>query len=97
MRFTIALIVAFAMGPPLACSSERERMQANARAANHQASISGANEIKNTDLPGPLPLRTLSDVPLTGGTTRLDYQSVDSENVFATPKTCPLLDALSSV
>jgi hypothetical protein len=69
-------------------------MRANARAANHLSSISGANEIKKPDLPGELPLRTLSDVPLTGGTTRLDYQSVDRENVFATPKTCPLLDPL---
>ncbi|HXL79229.1 MAG TPA: YncE family protein [Pyrinomonadaceae bacterium] len=29
---------------------------------------------------GNLPLRTLSDVLLTGGATRLDYQNVDSEN-----------------
>lgn len=27
-----------------------------------------------------LPLRTLKDVPLTGGTTRLDYQSLDSDS-----------------
>jgi len=30
--------------------------------------------------PGNLPLRTLTDVPLTGGTTRLDYQSLDSDS-----------------
>ena len=78
MRFTIALIIAFAMGLPLACSSQQSRMQANAKAANDMSSIS--NEIKNTDSPGTLPLRTLSDVALTGATTRLDYQSVDSEN-----------------
>src|SRR5262249_47967624 len=29
-------------------------------------------------LPSGLPLRVLADVPLTGGTTRLDYQSLDS-------------------
>jgi len=29
--------------------------------------------------PGNLPLRTLTDVALTGGTTRLDYQSLDSD------------------
>src|SRR5713226_6675471 len=29
---------------------------------------------------GNLPLRTLTDIPLTGGTTRLDYQSLDTDN-----------------
>src|SRR6266478_9097639 len=29
-------------------------------------------------IPGNLPLRTLRDVPLTGGATRFDYQSLDS-------------------
>jgi DNA-binding beta-propeller fold protein YncE len=29
---------------------------------------------------GNLPLRTLTDIPLTGGTTRLDYQSFDSSS-----------------
>src|SRR5436309_14930427 len=33
-----------------------------------------------TGASGKLPLRTLIDVPLTGGTSRLDYQSLDSEN-----------------
>ncbi|HEV8369643.1 MAG TPA: hypothetical protein VGQ39_16925 [Pyrinomonadaceae bacterium] len=27
-----------------------------------------------------LPLRTLTDIPLTGGTTRFDYQSLDTVN-----------------
>src|SRR5690349_7339254 len=33
----------------------------------------------NTDV-GSLPLRVLTDVPLTGGTTRFDYQSFDSSS-----------------
>src|SRR5205807_1934671 len=33
-----------------------------------------------TALAAKLPLRTLTDVPLTGGATRLDYQSLDSDN-----------------
>ncbi len=81
MRFTITLIIVLAVALPLACSSRQGHSQANAQAADDSSSkVSEANEIKLSESLGPLPLRTLSDVPLTGGATRLDYQNVDSEN-----------------
>jgi YVTN family beta-propeller protein len=80
MRFTITLIIALTVGLPLACSSRQGQPQANAQAANDSCSrIPEANEIKVSRSSGSLPLRTLSDVPLTGGATRLDYQSLDSD------------------
>jgi YVTN family beta-propeller protein len=83
MRFTSALMILLAVGLLLACSARPGPLQANA-----QAPQSGANESSSIVLEadrtkessGNLPLRTLIDVPLTGGATRLDYQSVDSEN-----------------
>lgn len=81
MRFTITLIIALAVALPLACSSRQGQSQANGQAANDLSSkVSEANEIKSAESLGTLPLRTLSDVPLTGGPTRLDYQSLDSES-----------------
>jgi YVTN family beta-propeller protein len=77
MRFTITLIIALAVGLPLACSSRQGQLQANAQTANDASSIPGTNEIKVAESAGTLPLRTLSDVPLSGGATRFDYQSLD--------------------
>src|SRR5713101_161350 len=82
MRFTITLMFLLAFGLFLACSSPQGQLQANGQspqAGNYSSStIPEANEIKLSGSPGTLPLRTFSDVPLTGGTTRLDYQSLDS-------------------
>jgi len=36
--------------------------------------------VSSTATSGTLPLRALTDVPLSGGATRLDYQSLDSDN-----------------
>ena len=81
MRFTITLIIALVVALPLVCSSRQGQSQANAQAANDSFSkITEANDIKAGASLGTLPLRTLSDVPLTGGPTRLDYQSLDSES-----------------
>jgi YVTN family beta-propeller protein len=83
MRFRITLVFLLALGLPLACSSRQGQLQANAQApqADHSSStIPEANRTKVSGSPGTLPLRTLSDVPLSGGPTRLDYQSLDSES-----------------
>ncbi len=37
-----------------------------------------AREVRHREQGDDLPLRTLTDVPLTGGTTRFDYQSLDT-------------------
>src|SRR5947207_15624683 len=84
MRSTMVLIIALMLLLPLACSSRRNQLQANAQAppsaTNPSPTISDANGIKMSASPGNLPLRSLSNVPLTGGATRLDYQSIDSDN-----------------
>src|SRR5438270_700276 len=84
MRFIITLTLLLAFALPLACSSRPEALQSNAQApqtVNHSSStIPDRNENEEPGAAGTLPLRTLIDVPLTGGTTRLDYQSMDSDN-----------------
>jgi YVTN family beta-propeller protein len=84
MRFTITLMILLIVGLPLGCSSRPGQLQANAQASQSanqsSATIPEAGEDKESHSPGTLPLRTLSDVPLTGGATRLDYQSLDSES-----------------
>jgi hypothetical protein len=64
----------------LACSAQQGQRQSNAVAASSSFSETSTDADKRSAPAGSLPLRTLSDVPLTGGTTRLDYQSLDSEN-----------------
>src|SRR6266550_1178580 len=65
------------------CSQQAGQSNAGSRQAESKNSPSSSNKgngsaIAATESSGNLPLRTLSDVPLTGGTTRLDYQSLDS-------------------
>src|SRR5437588_2361682 len=64
----------------LACSAQQGQRQSNAASASPSASVSKTDGDSAAALPANLPLRTLSDVPLTGGATRLDYQSLDSDN-----------------
>jgi YVTN family beta-propeller protein len=64
----------------LACSSQQGQRKSNADVASPPAPESRTDADSAAALAAKLPLRTLSDVPLTGGTTRLDYQSLDSEN-----------------
>ena len=59
----------------IACSAPTNQYQANAQA--NRSVLSPGNR---SDIPNSLPLRTLTDIPLTGGTTRLDYQSLDSSS-----------------
>src|SRR6476620_5809655 len=55
----------------IACAATRTQAPVNAQA--NQTTESQADTASGT-----LPLRVLTDVPLTGGTTRFDYQSLDS-------------------
>jgi YVTN family beta-propeller protein len=64
----------------LACSAQPGQRQTIAVAASQPSSETSTDANKTSAPAGSLPLRTLSDVPLTGGTTRMDYQSLDSEN-----------------
>ncbi len=64
----------------LACSAQQGQRKSNAASASSSASVSKTDGDSAATLPANLPLRTLIDVPLTGGATRLDYQSLDSDN-----------------
>src|SRR6267142_1498890 len=61
----------------LACSAQQGQRQMNAEGASSPSSKTRTDTDKTSPPAGNLPLRTLLDVPLTGGTTRLDYQSLD--------------------
>jgi YVTN family beta-propeller protein len=64
LTFTLGVLL-------LACSTSRTQAPANAQSnelLNAEPTVTGA---------GGLPLRVLANVPLTGGTTRFDYQSFD--------------------
>src|SRR6266576_2519140 len=61
----------------LACSAQEVQKQSNADVPSPLNSGATTDADKTPALPKDLPLRILSDVPLTGGTTRFDYQSVD--------------------
>src|ERR1041385_345167 len=67
----VTSILAFTLGVLLiACSTSTTQAPAKAQPATTEP----------TPAPGSLPLRVLTDVPLTGGTTRFDYQSFDSSS-----------------
>ena len=79
MRFSISLMILLAVGLLLlACSAQPGQLQANPQAP--QSGVNDASSIIPEGPSGNIPVRTLSDVPLTGGTTRLDYESLDSDN-----------------
>jgi len=64
----------------LACSAQQVHKQTNADEALSPGSVAASDADRMSALAKNLPLHILSDVPLTGGATRLDYQSLDSEN-----------------
>jgi DNA-binding beta-propeller fold protein YncE len=71
---TSSTIIAFALAVLLiACSTPT-----HAPVDAHPSPQANAEETSGTA--ASLPLKVLSDIPLTGGTTRLDYQSLDSLN-----------------
>ena len=59
----------------IACAASHTQPAANAQPNQPIGAESSANSAA-----GSLPLRVLTDVPLTAGTTRFDYQSFDSSN-----------------
>src|SRR6266404_6545430 len=60
-------------------SAKQRSGSADSEAASTNNNEAGANSA-TPGSPGNLPLRTLTDIPLTGGATRLDYQSLDTDN-----------------
>jgi len=64
----------------LACSAQQGPRQSNPAPASPLSSATRTDGDSAAVVTANLPLRTLSDVPLTGGTTRLDYQSLDSDH-----------------
>ena len=58
----------------IACSTPSSQQRASAQPTQSTTLTAGTENTAS----GTLPLRRLADVPLTGGTTRLDYQSLDS-------------------
>ena len=70
----IGPIVAFALVALLIACSTPNHLPVDA----HPTQSINAGPISETSPSGTLPLRVLTDIPLTGGTTRLDYQSLDS-------------------
>src|SRR5436190_10410028 len=70
---TVSQVFAFTLaGLLLACSSP------NHLAVDAHPSSSPSVAPPSESLAAGLPLKVLADIPLTGGTTRLDYQSLDS-------------------
>src|SRR2546421_9442466 len=67
---------AIAIGALLLACSTRTHLPVDA----HPSQRANPESSAETSASSSLPLRTLVDVPLTGGTTRLDYQSLDSAN-----------------
>ncbi len=66
------LLIAFGLTSLIVACSSPARLSLNAQPAQT------VNESSGESTPPTNPLRTLADVQLTGGTTRLDYQSLDS-------------------
>jgi len=74
------LPIIFAALLVLACSAQQGPRRSNANSASPSSSESRTDGDNAAALAATLPLRTLRDVPLSGGATRLDYQSLDSDN-----------------
>src|SRR5436190_4294727 len=70
---TVSHVFAFTLAGLLACSSPNH-LPVDA----HPSSSPGVAAPSESLAAGTLPLKILADIPLTGGTTRLDYQSLDS-------------------
>src|SRR5437762_2705747 len=64
----------------LACSAQQGQRQSDAASSSPSSSVSRTDGDSAAALTANLPFRTRSDVPLTGVATRLDYQSIDSDN-----------------
>lgn len=73
---SIPIVITFALSALLlACATSHIQPPANAQ-PNQPATTKSKSEVAS----GNLPLRVLADVQLSGGTTRFDYQSLDSSS-----------------
>jgi YVTN family beta-propeller protein len=71
---SICTVIAFTLGALLIACSTPNHSPVDA----HPTQPTNAQPISETSPSGNLPLKVVADIPLTGGTTRLDYQSLDS-------------------
>jgi YVTN family beta-propeller protein len=74
--FTSILFTAFA----LTCTGKTPLSNLPAQPSTDLPTPESSASLPLSATSGGLPLRTLRDVPLTGGATRLDYQSLDSDS-----------------
>jgi len=75
---SITTLIVLGLGALLiACATSHTQPTANAQPNQPATTESRANHTSSG-----LPLRVLTDVPLTGGTTRFDYQSLDSGRLY---------------
>src|SRR6478672_976707 len=72
-RMFSTLVVLALIAFVIACATQTH-LPLDAQPSN----ATNAEAAADTSSAGTLPLRTVADIPLTGGTTRLDYQSLDS-------------------
>jgi DNA-binding beta-propeller fold protein YncE len=70
------LIGAFALATLLLACSARTHVPVDA----HFTQPTSKNSSPDATAAGTLPLKVVADIPLSGGTTRLDYQSLDSDS-----------------
>jgi YVTN family beta-propeller protein len=75
----VALSIVFTVFA-ITCTGKAPQANPTARSSNGSAAADASPSLSSSAISGNLPLRTLSDVPLTGGTTRLDYQSLDTDS-----------------
>jgi len=73
---SLRVLIAFSVGALLLACSARTHTPVDA----HPTQATNAGVETETAAAGTLPLKTVADSPLSGGTTRLDYQSLDSAN-----------------
>lgn len=71
---SLRVLIAFLVLALLLACSARTHLPVNA----HPTEATNANVESEIAPAGTLPLKVLADIPLSGGTTRLDYQSLDS-------------------
>ncbi|HYX27930.1 MAG TPA: YncE family protein, partial [Pyrinomonadaceae bacterium] len=71
---TVSQVIALAVAALLIACSSPNHLPVD---AHPTSTPSGASSVETTAA-GSLPLKTVADIPLTGGATRLDYQSLDS-------------------
>src|SRR5215471_21624518 len=68
---TTVIFAALALVALLIACSKQAQLPVDAQPANNESTAESSPS-------SGLPLRVLADIPLTGGATRLDYQSLDS-------------------